>query len=238
MKGWTPLLFLGGAGLLAYALTRKTAVSGTDGFQPSNSNDLGSFDGDMGWAWNYPITTLITTGTGLPNFPLNPINVVRLSNVSEFLGRLPWPRSQVTVSSGYRGWLVNKAVGGAKGSQHTKGEAVDFSVQGLNNRQLGAFVWLNQDKISNLDQVIVYTDSGHLHVSIGGKKRKQFLIGSKASGNYDSWSPSSSDKAAVQGLKIGWDWRLPKRIVGIGLIGGFLLWQNPSWQKKAEQWLF
>jgi hypothetical protein len=29
------------------------------------------------------------------------------------------------------------------------------------------------------------------------------------------------------GLKIGWDWRWPKRLVGVGLLGGFLMWRNP-----------
>lgn len=234
MKGWTPLLVLGGAGLLAYALSRKSEKASTGEFQPSTGSDLGSVDMDMGWAWNYPITTLITTGTGLPNFPINPFTINRLSAVSDFLGRLPWPRSKVTVSSGYRGWLVNKAVGGAKKSRHMTGEAVDFSVAGLTNRQVAAFLWLNQDKIKDLDQVIVYTDSGHTHVTIGGDG-KAFMIGSKASGDYDPWSPSESDKAAVRHLKMGWDWRWPKRIVGVGLIGGFLLWQNPQW---SEKWRF
>ena len=37
----------------------------------------------------------------------------------------------ITVHSAYRSPLVNAAVGGAKTSQHMKGEAVDFHVRGL-----------------------------------------------------------------------------------------------------------
>jgi len=36
----------------------------------------------------------------------------------------------IIISSGYRSPEVNKAVGGAKNSQHTKGEAVDFICPG------------------------------------------------------------------------------------------------------------
>lgn len=188
-------------------------------FQPS-SYSYGAPDGtdELGWALKYPITQLIVTSQHVPNFPISPFTIAHLSSVSDFMGRLPWPRKDVTISSGFRNVLVNSLVGGVSDSDHTKGTAVDFSVQGLTNRQVGAFLWLNRDKIRNLRQVIVYTNTGHVHVGLGEPQRR-FLIGAKG-GSYSSWTPSESDLAAVRHLKLGWDWIWPKRLAAVGFLGG------------------
>jgi zinc D-Ala-D-Ala carboxypeptidase len=51
----------------------------------------------------------------------------------------------INISSGYRNAKVNKAVGGAKASQHTTGQAVDFTVRGYNTREV--FEWC----VANID---------------------------------------------------------------------------------------
>ena len=40
-------------------------------------------------------------------------------------------KKPMIITSGYRCWQLNKAVGGAKNSQHTKGQAVDFHINGM-----------------------------------------------------------------------------------------------------------
>ena len=44
------------------------------------------------------------------------------------------------ITSGYRCYQLNKAIGGATNSQHTKGQAVDFHVKGMTIQQLMEFV--------------------------------------------------------------------------------------------------
>ena len=73
-----------------------------------------------------------TTSTGLPNVPdLSALN--RLSHTFAQLERVRTLLSNrpVHVHSAYRSPDVNRAVGGVPTSQHTRGEAVDFDVQGL-----------------------------------------------------------------------------------------------------------
>ena len=44
------------------------------------------------------------------------------------------------ITSGYRCYQLNKAIGGAVNSQHTKGQAVDFHVKGMTIQQIMDFV--------------------------------------------------------------------------------------------------
>ncbi|MCG8553589.1 MAG: D-Ala-D-Ala carboxypeptidase family metallohydrolase [Desulfobacterales bacterium] len=81
-------------------------------------------------------------------------------------------------SSGYRSPELNLAVGGAKTSQHPKGEAVDFEVSGVSNYDLAC--WIQHELV--YDQLILecYTpgvpDSGWVHVSYrAGRNRKQAM---------------------------------------------------------------
>ena len=89
------------------------------------------------------------------------------------------------ISSGYRCPELNAKIGGAKTSQHTKGEAVDLEVIGFNNYDL--FQWIK--KYLDYDQLISeyykegVMNSGWIHVSYKSKRenRKQsFEIGRKS----------------------------------------------------------
>lgn len=83
----------------------------------------------------------------------------------------------VRITSGYRSAALNRAVGGATSSQHSKGEAADFEVPGVSNLEVARWV---RDNL-NFDQLILefYTpgqpNSGWIHVSYREPPRKQAL---------------------------------------------------------------
>lgn len=99
----------------------------------------------------------------------------------------------VTVNSSYRAPAVNKAVGGSKTSQHVNGEAVDFEVMGVSNKDLADWVADNLE----FDQVILefYTagdkNSGWVHASIkrNGQNRRQRLIATKSKAKGTAYTP-------------------------------------------------
>jgi uncharacterized protein YcbK (DUF882 family) len=84
----------------------------------------------------------------------------------------------IMVNSGYRGPKLNKAIGGAKTSQHMTGQAADIEIPGISNKIL--FCWIRDNL--NFDQLILefhkegVPDSGWVHVSWNSKgNRKQVL---------------------------------------------------------------
>lgn len=91
-----------------------------------------------------------------------------------FNGGLSWFRSDA----------LNKAIKGAEGSQHTKGEAVDLEVPGISNYNLARWIMQNL----NFDQLILERhvaddpQSGWVHVSLKmtDDNRKQVLTSPKA----------------------------------------------------------
>lgn len=93
----------------------------------------------------------------------------------------------VSVSSGYRSPELNKAIGGAENSQHSKGEAADIEVQNprVSNWELARWIQLNCE----FDQLILEypgenPKDGWVHVSYkrNGGNRKEVL--SKLPGRY------------------------------------------------------
>jgi len=69
----------------------------------------------------------------------------------------------VLITSGYRNELYNASIGGAKNSQHLKGEAADFIVRG--KRLIDVFHWIR--KYHHYDQVIheIRGDKEWIHYS-------------------------------------------------------------------------
>ena len=84
----------------------------------------------------------------------------------------------IQISSGFRSLQVNKMIGGAKTSQHTKGEAMDLQIgsKGFN------FI---KDKL-DFDQLIWEFGNDEnpqwVHVSFSSKNRKQVLKATKKNG--------------------------------------------------------
>jgi hypothetical protein len=91
----------------------------------------------------------------------------------------------VSVSSGYRSAALCEAVGSSSKSQHTKGQAADFEIFGVANKDLADFVVKNLD----YDQCILEfwnendPNSGWVHCSYNPSgNRKQFLKAEKLNG--------------------------------------------------------
>jgi hypothetical protein len=91
----------------------------------------------------------------------------------------------LSVSSGYRSAALCEAIGSSSKSQHTKGQAADFEIFGVANKDLADFVVKNLD----YDQCILEfwneneLNSGWVHCSYNASgNRKQFLKAEKLNG--------------------------------------------------------
>jgi len=91
----------------------------------------------------------------------------------------------VSVSSGYRSEALCLAIGSKTTSQHAKGEAADFEIFGLSNKELADYINENLD----YDQLILEywkesdPNSGWVHCSYtNGSNRKQYLKAYKENG--------------------------------------------------------
>lgn len=91
----------------------------------------------------------------------------------------------VSVSSGYRSPKLCEAIGSSRTSQHARGEAADFEIFGVANKDLSDWI------VSNLeyDQCILEfwninePNSGWVHCSFSTKyNRKQYLKAEKVNG--------------------------------------------------------
>jgi len=93
----------------------------------------------------------------------------------------------VSVSSGYRSPELCVAIGSSTKSQHAKGEASDFEIFGISNKELADYINENLD----YDQLILEywkgedePNSGWVHCSYtNGNNRKQYLRAYKENGS-------------------------------------------------------
>ena len=92
----------------------------------------------------------------------------------------------VSVSSGYRSVDLCVAIGSSTGSQHAKGEAADFEIFGVSNKELAD--WINENLY--YDQLILEywkesdPNSGWVHCSFSlNGNRKQYLKAYKENGS-------------------------------------------------------
>lgn len=78
-------------------------------------------------------------------------------------------KKPMIITSGFRNSAVNKLVGGAENSQHTKGQAVDFIIKDMSPYQIYMYI-VNSD--IEYDQLIL--EPNWVHISYNkGKNRKQ-----------------------------------------------------------------
>jgi len=104
-----------------------------------------------------------------------------LQRVRDHFGRV------VSVSSGYRSEELCTAIGSKITSQHAKGEAADFEIYGISNKELAD--WINE--ILTYDQLILEywkgedePNSGWVHCSFSlNGNRKQYLRAYKENGS-------------------------------------------------------
>ena len=93
----------------------------------------------------------------------------------------------VSVSSGYRSPELCVAIGSSTQSQHAKGQASDFEIFGISNKELADYIDQNLD----YDQLILEywkgedePNSGWVHCSFtNGNNRKQYLRAYKENGS-------------------------------------------------------
>jgi len=84
----------------------------------------------------------------------------------------------IHISSGYRCEALNKAIGGAKTSQHIEGKAADISVKGMTTQEL--YDWIKYSGVV-FDQLIQEFDSW-VHISYAVNARMDRLIATKKNG--------------------------------------------------------
>ena len=123
---------------------------------------------------NFTLEELTRTNTGITNEP----NKEELQALITLSGKVLQPLRDIygrpiTVNSGFRSYAVNKAVGGARNSQHSKGEAADLTVHTKEGNKEIFEIIKNE---LEYDQLINEYDYSWIHVSYrAGSNRKQIL---------------------------------------------------------------
>jgi len=127
----------------------------------------------------FTINELIRSDTalqrGIDNTPPPPIKI-KLSNlINNLLDpiREAWG-SPISVNSGYRCPVLNKAVGGVPTSQHQKGEAADITVGSpALNRQLFDLIAKGD---FDFDQLIDESNYSWVHISYSAGKNRHAIL--------------------------------------------------------------
>ena len=125
---------------------------------------------------------------GVTNMP-TPEHIINLKALAEniFEPIRAHFRCPIYISSGYRSAELNKALLGAKTSQHLKGEAIDIDMDGSSNGVTNAMVYEFIKSKLDFDQLIWEFGTENapdwVHVSYNkGVNRKQILRAIKSNG--------------------------------------------------------
>lgn len=89
-----------------------------------------------------------------------------LQPIRDALGR------SMTVKSWYRSPALNIAVGGSPSSQHTRGEACDFTCDNLRGAWETIIGLVRDDKLAGAGQLIYYPRKGFIHVALRSTRFK------------------------------------------------------------------
>ena len=104
---------------------------------------------------NFALKELLTTSTGLPNFPET---WEQLENLQRLAGFLQCVRNiygkPIIVNSAFRSEVVNEKAGGVKSSYHLKGLAAD--IRGTDAKGNAELLGILKRNISQIDQLIAY----------------------------------------------------------------------------------
>ena len=108
---------------------------------------------------NFTFLEMLKTDTGIQNFPLS---FEHFENLKQTTERLQIIRDKcgfpIIVTSAYRNDAVNKAVGGAKNSYHTKGLAVDCKASTEARNRILYDVCRECMSDLGIDQLIMYNE--------------------------------------------------------------------------------
>lgn len=92
----------------------------------------------------------------------------------------------IRINSFFRGTALNKAIGGANGSQHTKGEAIDLdAIKGITNADIFNYIRDNLDYDQLIWEFGTDKEPNWVHVSYkmdSSKNRKRMLRAKKENG--------------------------------------------------------
>ena len=112
---------------------------------------------------NFTLPELTTTSTGITNQPNNQQTAALTTLCNKVLqpARDMYGKP-IRVNSGFRSSAVNRAVGGARNSQHTRGEAADITV--FSKEENKKLFELIRDNFS-FDQLINERNYSWIHVS-------------------------------------------------------------------------
>ena len=139
---------------------------------------------------NFTLQELIYSDTAIRKSIPNEPNEEQIENLKIVCENILEPvrsnfKAPVVVSSGYRSVAVCEAVGSSAKSQHTKGQAADFEIFGIPNKDVADWIVNNID----YDQCILEfwnenePNSGWVHCSFNSAgNRKQYLKASKENG--------------------------------------------------------
>ena len=139
---------------------------------------------------NFTLNELIYSDTAVRKSIFNNPNDEQINNLKLLCENILEPvrnnfNSPVIINSGYRSPEVCLAVGSTIKSQHTKGQAADFEIVGIANKDLADWVVSNLD----YDQCILEfwnenePNSGWVHCSYSNLgNRKQYLKAQKIDG--------------------------------------------------------
>jgi zinc D-Ala-D-Ala carboxypeptidase len=141
-----------------------------------------------GFSPRWPLSALTHSDTatrrGINNEPPAELlpNLARLSRalfaIEEALLK-KYPRSRLTITSGYRSAKLNAVLGGSKTSAHMQGLAADLQAQGLSALELANLI---KSVVTDFDQIIhEYGRWTHLGVKGDKAPRRQLLTAKKNS---------------------------------------------------------
>lgn len=119
------------------------------------------------------------TRSGLKNKPNDKqIESLRLLCVNVLQPLRDKYRKPIVPSSGFRSVTINRIIGGSSGSQHCKGEAVDFIIPGFTPVEI---IQVIRKMNLPVDQCI--EEFGEwVHVSYGKRNRRQYLAARREGG--------------------------------------------------------
>lgn len=92
-------------------------------------------------------------------------------------------KRSVVIMSGYRSAALNKAVGGVATSAHCLGYAADITAAGMSALALAQWIASQPGIMADIDQLILETSRGVVHVSVDPRRRMQVLTQSRAAGS-------------------------------------------------------
>jgi uncharacterized protein YcbK (DUF882 family) len=139
---------------------------------------------------HFTLAELTKTNTRIKNVP----NEAQVENLKRLCGWLEMLRSEwnkrygegddpIVINSGYRSEVVNKAVGGVKGSNHLTGCAADIRVAGIEQlvRYAAILLDISDERQEDFDELLLERSPKgtywlHFAVRPSGNRRKVRLI--------------------------------------------------------------